>query len=95
MSCRRSRRNPLVRAILVAVLLALVGGVGCGRKGRPLPPLREPDPTAEAAADEAALAGSEGADAASDDGAEDEQEDDEAEPDSESGGGEDDSGPPP
>lgn len=92
MSCRRSRRGLLVRATLVAVLPALVAGIGCGRKGPPLPPLREPDPTAEAAAAaEVALAGNEAADAEDDD----EQEDDEAEPGSESGGGEDGSGPPP
>ncbi len=49
MSCRSSYRGPIGLAAIVAVLLILIAAAGCGRKGDPLPPLREPEPVAEAA----------------------------------------------
>ena len=48
MSSESGRRGVLASGAAVSLLLALLIGVGCGRKGPPLPPLREPDPVAEA-----------------------------------------------
>ena len=53
MSCSPRHRHPIGPAAIVAVLLALMAATGCGRKGDPLPPLREPDPIAESAPSEA------------------------------------------
>ena len=41
------------QAAIVTVLLILMASAGCGRKGDPLPPLREPDPVTETAPGEA------------------------------------------
>ena len=59
MSCRARRRHPLGPAAIVAVLLTLLTTSGCGRKGPPLPPLREPDPVAETVPSEEGAIGAE------------------------------------
>ena len=73
----RSRR-PLRVATVGGVLLVLLASLGCGLKGDPLPPIRPPDPEAEA---DSAAAEPEGAESAEDAG---------EEPETGDGGGEDD-----
>ncbi len=96
MSCRSSLRSgcrsPVGLAVLAAALLALVAVAGCGRKGPPLPPLREPDPIAETAPGEAAAldTGSAESGAPSDeDGEDDDSEDGKDDGDGEDGDSED------
>lgn len=96
MSCSSSYRNSLGLAVIVTLLLALPATTGCGRKGPPLPPLREPDPVAETAPGEEETIGagsSESAESSEPEG-EDEEDDGETSPESDPNGGGDDDAPP-
>ncbi len=76
-SCRERSGRSVGLAVIVTVLLASLAVAGCGRKGPPRPPLREPDPVAAAAEEEATGAESPGSEGESSDSeSEDEQEDD-------------------
>ena len=71
MSCSPRHRRPIGPAAIIAVLLTLLAATGCGRKGDPLPPLREPDPIAETAPNEAEAADSESSASEAEDGDDD------------------------
>ncbi len=92
MSSRPRHRHPIGPAATVAVLLTLLPATGCGRKGDPLPPLREPDPIAETELSEPAAADSEPSEAEADD---EDDDDGETGSDSEPNDGGDDDGTPP
>ena len=94
MSSRPRHRHPIGPAAIVAVLLTLLAATGCGRKGDPLPPLREPDPIAESAPSEPEAAGSVSSESQAEDG-EDDDDDGETGPDSQPNDGGDDDGTPP
>ena len=83
MSCRSRCRSPIGLTLIVTVLLAPLAATGCGRKGDPLPPLREPDPVAETAPGEAAPAEDEAAEPEEEEAGEDGDEQAEEEPDGE------------
>ncbi len=85
MSCRSNYCDPIGPAAIVAVLLTLMTTTGCGRKGDPLPPLREPDPVAETAPSEAIPAEDEAAEPEEEEAAADGDEEAEDEPDGEDG----------
>ena len=90
--CSRSRRRGvLASGAAVTLLLVLLIGVGCGRKGPPLPPLREPDPVEETTASEPAAAEEEAAVPEAELAVPDDDEGDQDDED----GDEDDDGPPP
>ncbi len=84
MSSRPRHRHPIGPAAIVAVLLTLLAATGCGRKGDPLPPLREPDPIAETAPGEATAIDGESSESETQDGEDDDDDD----------GGDDDGTPP-
>ena len=94
MSSRPRHRHPIGPAAIVAVLLVLLAATGCGRKGDPLPPLREPDPIAETAPGEATAIDGESSESETQDG-EDDDDDGETASDSEPNDGGDDDGTPP
>ena len=94
MSCSSSHRHPIGPAAIVAVLLALMAATGCGRKGDPLPPLREPDPIAESVPSEPEAADSESSESEGQD-SEDDDDDGETGSDTEPNDGGDDDGTPP
>ncbi len=75
----------LGKAAIVAVLLILIATTGCGRKGDPLPPLREPNPVIEVAPGEAVPAHDETAEPEEEEAAVDGDEEVEVEPDGEGG----------
>ncbi|GEM_PF-2511001 len=93
MSCRSSYTGPIGLAVIVALLLILMATTGCGRKGDPLPPLREPDPVAEVAPGEAVPAEDGAAEPEAEETAAEDEEEAENEPDG--GNGEDDEATPP
>ncbi len=93
MSSRPRHRHPIGPAAIVAVLLVLLAATGCGRKGDPLPPLREPNPIAETAPGEATVIDGESSESETQDGEDDD--DDETASDSEPNDGEGDDGTPP
>ncbi len=76
----RSRR-PLRVATVGGVVLVLLASLGCGLKGDPLPPIRPPEPEAEA---DSAAAEPEGAERAEDAGEEPEADDGDGEDDEDS-----------
>ena len=90
MSSESRRRGFLASGAAVALLLVFLVGIGCGRKGPPLPPLREPDPVAETTATEPPAAEEEAAEPEADEAVPDDDDDQDGEP-----GDEDDDGPPP
>ena len=94
MSSRSGRRGVLASGAAAALLLVLLIGVGCGRKGPPLPPLREPDPVEETTASEPAAGEEEAAEPEADQEVPDDDEGDQDDQDDEDGD-EDDDGPPP
>lgn len=65
-------RRPLRLAALAVVLAVLLASLGCGLKGDPLPPIRPPEPEAEA---DTAAAEPEEAESAEDAGEEPETDD--------------------
>ena len=98
MSCRPRYRHPIGPVAIVVVLLTLLAATGCGRKGDPLPPLREPDPIAESAPSEAEAGDSESSESQAeddDDNGEDDDNSGETGSDSEPNDGGDDDGTPP
>ena len=90
MSSDTLRRGVLSSGAAVALLIVLLIGIGCGRKGPPLPPLREPDPVAETTTAEPPGAEEEAAEPEADEVVPDDDVDEDGEP-----GDEDDDGPPP
>ena len=85
MSCRATNRSPIGLTVIVAVLLTLMATTGCGRKGDPLPPLREPEPVTETAPGEAVSAEDETAEPEEEEAAADGDEEVDVEPDGEGG----------
>ncbi len=83
-SCRERSGRFVGLAVIVTVLLVSLAVAGCGRKGPPRPPLREPDPVAAATEEEATGAESPGS--------EDESSEAESEDEQEDGGNDDDDG---
>lgn len=93
MSSESRRRGVLASGVAVTLLLVFLVGIGCGRKGPPLPPLREPDPVAETTTTEPPAAEEEAAEPEADEAVpEDDVDGDDQDDES---GNEDDGGPPP
>lgn len=81
------RLQSAAKTVVVTVLVLAPVAAGCGRKGDPLPPLREPDPVAETASGEAAATEDEVSGPETGEAAPDEEEEGEETPDDEDNDG--------